>query len=127
MSINIGIIGLQQSGKTTVFNALTGGKADTTAHAADGLAPHVGVVKVPEPRLWVLNDMFHPAKVVPVEAKYLDISASVKGLAQDKGFGGRLLNQLSAVDTIFGVVRAFKDESIPHPEVSLDIGRDIGT
>jgi GTP-binding protein YchF len=127
MSINIGIIGLPQSGKTTVFNALTGGRADTAAHSQDGLAPHVGVVKVPEPRLWVLNDMFHPAKVVPVEAKYLDVSASIKGLAQDKGFGGRLLNQLSAVDTIIGVVRAFKDESIPHPEVSIDVGRDIGT
>jgi GTP-binding protein YchF len=127
MSINIGIIGLPQSGKTTVFNALTGGKADTAAHATDGLSPNIGVVKVPEPRLWVLNDMFHPAKVVPVEAKYLDISASIKGLALDKGFGGRLLNQLSAVDTIFSVVRAFKDESIPHPNVSLDVGRDIGT
>jgi ribosome-binding ATPase len=127
MSINIGIIGLPQSGKTTVFNALTGGKADTTAHAQDGLAPHIGVVKVPEPRLWVLNDMFHPAKVVPVEAKYLDVSASIKGLAEDKGFGGRLLNQLSAVDTIIGVVRAFRDESIVHPQVTLDAGRDIGT
>ncbi len=127
MSINIGIIGLPQSGKTTVFNALTGGKADTTSHARDGLAPHIGVVKVPEPRLWVLNDMFHPAKVVPVEAKYLDVSASIKGLAEDKGFGGRLLNQLSTVDTIFGVVRAFKDESVPHPQVTLDVGRDIGT
>jgi GTP-binding protein YchF len=128
MSINIGIIGLPQSGKTTVFNALTGGKADTTTHAVDGLPPHIGVVKVPEPRLWVLNDMFHPAKVVPVEAKYLDISASVKGMAQDsKGFGGRLLNQLSTVDTIFGVVRAFKEESVPHPEITINASRDIGT
>jgi GTP-binding protein YchF len=127
MSINIGIIGLPQSGKTTVFNALTGGKADTAAHATDGLSPHIGVVKVPEPRLWVLNDMFHPAKVVPVEVKYLDVSASIKGLAQDKGLGGRLLNQLSTVDTLICVVRAFKDDSIPHPDGSPDIRRDIGT
>jgi ribosome-binding ATPase len=127
MSIDIGIIGLPLSGKTTVFNALTGGRADTTSHAQEGLPPHIGVVKVPEARLWVLNDMFHPAKVVPVEAKYLDVSASIKGLAQDKGFGGRLLNQLSAVDTIFGVVRAFKDDSVPHPNGSLDVSRDIGT
>jgi ribosome-binding ATPase len=128
MSINFGIIGLAQSGKTTVFNALTGVQADTTARSADGLAAHIGVVKVPDPRLWVLNDMFHPAKVVPVEAKYLDIGASVKVAAdEDKGFSGRLLNQLSAVDTIIGVVRAFKDESVPHPEVSLNAGRDIGT
>jgi ribosome-binding ATPase len=127
MPINIGIIGMPQSGKTTVFNALTGGKADTTSRGQDSMTPHVAVVKIPEARLWALNDMFHPAKVVPVEAKYLDITASIKGLAQDKGFGGRLLNQISAVDTIFGVVRAFKDESLPHPDGSLDVGRDIGT
>ena len=118
MSIDIGIIGLPQSGKTTIFNALTGGKADTATRAADGLAPHVAVVKVPEPRLWVLNDMFHPRKVVPVEAKYLDISASIKGLAEDKGFGGQLLNQLSQVDTLIGVVSAFGDDS-------PDAGKDI--
>jgi hypothetical protein len=127
MSINFGIVGLPQSGKTTIFNALTGGQADTTSRAAEGQPAHVGVVKVPEPRLWVLNDMFHPAKVVPVEAKYLDIGASVKSIADDKGFGGRLLNQLSAVDTIIGVVRAFKNESVPNPGGSLDAGRDIGT
>ena len=109
MSIDIGITGLPQSGKTTVFNALTGGKADTAIRAADGLAPHIAVVKVPEPRLRVLGDMFHPKKIVPIEAKYLDISASIKGLAEDKGFGGQLLNQLSQVDAIIGVVRAFSD------------------
>ncbi|HTY81604.1 MAG TPA: redox-regulated ATPase YchF [Dehalococcoidales bacterium] len=127
MSINFGIIGLPLSGKTTIFNALTSGNVDTAAHSTAGAAPNVGVVKVPEPRLKVLADMFHPGKVVPIEAKYLDISASVKGMAEDtKGFGGRLLNQLSAVDTIIGVVRAFKDESVPHPNTTVDPGRDIG-
>jgi GTP-binding protein YchF len=128
MSINFGIIGLPLSGKTTIFNALTSGKVDTAAHSIAGIAPNLGVVKVPEPRLKVLADMFHPGKIVPIEAKYLDISASVKGMAEDtKGFGGRLLNQLSAVDTIIAVVRAFKDESIPHPETTVNPGRDIGT
>ncbi|MFC1902171.1 redox-regulated ATPase YchF [Chloroflexota bacterium] len=106
MSIDIGIIGLPQSGKTTVFNALTAGMADTKGRA-EGQASHIGVVKVPEPRLWVLNDMFHPRKVVPVETKYLDIGASVKGLAQDKGIGGQLLNQLGNVDSLIAVIPAF--------------------
>lgn len=125
MSINIGIIGLPQSGKTTVFNALTRGTADTASRSKEGLSPHIAVVKVPESRLWVLNDMFHPRKVVPIEAKYIDIGASIKGLVQEKGFGGELLNQLSAVDTLIAVVRAFEDPSVIHPEGSLDVRRDI--
>ncbi len=127
MSINIGIIGLPQSGKTTVFNALTGGKADTITHVTDGLSPHIGIARVPEPRLKILDEMLHPKKIVPAEARYIDIGASVKSLAQDKGIGGELLNQLSTVDTLICVVRAFTDESIPHPEGSLDTRRDIST
>ncbi len=127
MSIDIGIIGLPQSGKTTIFNALTKGKADITSHATEGITPHIGTAKVPEPRLGVLDEMLHPKKVVPAEARYIDIGASVKTLAQDKGIGGELLNQLSNVDTLISVVRAFVDESIPHPEGSLDVKRDITT
>ena len=127
MSIDIGIIGLSQSGKTTVFNALTRGKADTISHATEGLTPHIGTVKVPEPRLGVLDEMLHPKKLVPVEARYIDIGASVKTLVQEKGIGGELLNQLSNVDTLISVVRAFVDDSIPHPEGSLDAERDIAT
>ena len=124
MSINIGIIGLAQSGKTTVFNALTGGKAEVV-RAGDGLSPHVGVARVPEPRLKILEGILHPKKVTPVEARYTDVGASVKTLAQDKGLGGQLLNQLSTVDTLICVVRAFRDDSIAHPQGSLDVRRDI--
>jgi ribosome-binding ATPase len=127
MSINIGIIGLAQSGKTTIFNALTGGKADTVTHTTDGLSPHIGITRVPEPRLKVLEEILHPRKLVPVEAKYTDVGASVKTLAQDKGLGGQLLNQLSTVDTLICVIRAFKEDSLPHPQGSLDVKRDIGT
>jgi GTP-binding protein YchF len=127
MSIDIGIIGLPQSGKTTIFNALTRGKADTASHRTEGLAPHIGIVKVPEPRLNVLDEILHPKKVVPVEARYIDIGASVRGLVQDKGIGGELLNQLSQVDTLIGIVRAFEDDRIPHPEGDLDFKRDITT
>jgi len=126
MSINIGIIGLSQSGKTTVFNALTGGKAETQSHGTDGLSPHIGIARVPEPRLKALEEILRPGKTVAAEARYTDVGASVKTLAQDKGIGGRLLNQLSTVDTLICVIRAFTDESIPHPKGSLDIKRDIG-
>jgi GTP-binding protein YchF len=125
MSLNIGIIGLPQSGKTTVFNALTGGKADTASHTTVGAAAHIGVAHVPEPRLKKLAEISHPPKMVYSEVKYIDIGASVKSLAKDKGIGGQLLNQLSNVDILICVVRAFKDESIPHPQGSLDIKRDI--
>ncbi|MDD5339086.1 MAG: redox-regulated ATPase YchF, partial [Dehalococcoidales bacterium] len=125
MSLNIGIIGLGLSGKTTVFNALTGGKADTSTHSTASMPAHIGVAHVPEPRLKLLNEIFHPAKTVYPEVKYYDVAASVKSLASDKGIGGQLLNQLSTVDTLIGVVRAFKDESIPHPNGNIDIKRDI--
>jgi GTP-binding protein YchF len=127
MSISSGIIGLAQSGKTTVFNVLTSGKADTALHAAEGLSPHVGVARVPEPRLDFLKKIFNVKKAVLAEARYIDVGASVRNLARDKGIGGELLNQLSAVDTLICVIRAFKDESISHPQGGLDIPRDIAT
>ena len=127
MNINIGIIGLSKSGKTTIFNALTRGKVAAGGHTPEGYTPHVGMTKIPEPRLEILADMLHPKKVVPVEASYLDIGASVKGLVQDKGIGGELLGQLSRVDALINVARAFLDESIPHVEGSVDVKRDIAT
>lgn len=125
MSVATGIIGLPGSGRTTVFNALTGGKADTASFTRDGAAPHVGITSVPEPRLAALVDVFKPKKVVPATATYIDVGASVKGLVSDKGLGGQLLAQLTSVDALINVVRAFRDESIPHVDGSLDIERDI--
>jgi GTP-binding protein YchF len=116
MSIDIGIIGLAQSGRTTVFNALSRGKADTKS-----LAPHIGVTKVPEPRLKVLADMLHPKKVVPAEVSYTDIGASVKtGDSQ-------ILNQVGNADALLNVVRAFVNDSVPHVAGSIDVDRDIAT
>ena len=125
MSVNIGIIGLAKSGRTTIFNALTRGEADTGRYTHEGSAPHIGTAKVPEPRLKTLADMLHPKRVVPASATYIDIGASVKGLVKEKGIGGQLLAQLSNVDALINVVRAFSDERIPHIEGSLDIERDI--
>ena len=122
MSINIGIIGLAKSGKTTIFNALTKGKADTSS-----LAPHIGIAKVPEPRLQVLADMLRPERVVPAEVSYVDIGASVKGAGGDRAKSGQILNQVGNADALINVVRAFVNETIPHTEGSLDVERDIAT
>ena len=122
MSVDIGIIGLAQSGKTTIFNALTRGKADTLRSA-----PNIGVARIPEPRLKTLSDMLHPKRVVQSEAKYTDIGASVKGMAKDLAISGELLNQLSQVDALINVARAFADDSIPHLEGSVDAEREIAT
>ena len=116
MSIDIGIIGLAKSGRTTIFNALTKGKADTRSPT-----PHIGIAKVPEPRLKVLADMLHPKRVVPAEVSYTDIGASVKAT------GSQILNQLSNADALLNVARAFIDDSVPHVEGSIDVDRDIAT
>jgi len=84
MSVNIGIIGLAKSGRTTIFNALTKGKADTRSYIQEGLAPHIGIAKVPEPRLKMLADMLHPKRIVSAEVTYIDIGASVKGLLRTR-------------------------------------------
>jgi len=118
MSIDIGIVGLAQSGKTTIFNALTRGQADTKSST-----PHIGKAKVPEPRLKALGDMLQPKRIVPTEVSYTDIGATVKG--GDRGMGSQLLGELSNTDALINVVRAFADDSIPHIEGSLDVERDI--
>jgi ribosome-binding ATPase len=124
MSVDIGIIGLSKSGKTTVFNGLTRGKAATGGYSPKAQA-NIGMAGVPDERIHKMAEIFHPKKIVHAEVKYIDIGASVKEMAVDKGIGGQLLNQLSTVDVLMNVVRAFKDDSLPHPEGSLDVPRDI--
>ena len=127
MSVDIGIIGLPKSGRTTIFNGLTKGKVDTGGHTPKGLAPHIGIAKVPEPRLQILADMLQPKRVVPAEVRYIDVGTSVKDLAKDETISGQFLTQLSNVDALINVVRAFTDDRIPHIEGSLDVARDIAT
>lgn len=124
MSVGIGIVGLASSGRTTIFNALTRGKADTGGFGGAG-ASHIGMARVPDARLGVLADLLHPKKVVPTEIRYLDIGASVKSLAKEGGVSGELLTQLSGVDALLNVVRAFADPAIPHPAGGIDVARDI--
>ncbi|MBI2866148.1 MAG: redox-regulated ATPase YchF [Chloroflexi bacterium] len=121
--MDIAILGLAYSGKTALFQALTGGRAE----AAAGTPVHAGMVKVPDPRLEVLAGIFHPKRLVPSEVCFLDVVAPPAGLGKTQGFAGPLLNQLSATSAFVLVVRAFQDESVPHPLASIDPHRDLAT
>ena len=125
--MEICIIGLPKSGKTTIFNALTKGKADTKTYATTAATPNIGVSKVPEPRLQALDGIFHPKKVTPTEVKYADIAGAAKGLDKGEGIGGQFLNYLSNADALLQVVRAFEDENVPHVDGSINPKRDIAT
>jgi GTP-binding protein YchF len=115
--MEIGIIGLPASGRTTLFEALTCAKPE----ARGGVAVNVGVAKVPDKRLEGLNKMFQPKRVVLAEIKYIDI---VGGFGKG-GVGGQLLTQLGTVDAFIHVIRLFENASIPHVEGSLDALRDV--
>jgi len=116
--MEIGIIGLPKSGKTTVFNALTKGKVEVGAYAKG--EPNIGVAKVPDPRLDGLEGIFHPKRKIPAEVRYIDVGALSK-----RGLGGELLTHLGKADALLHVVRAFEDERVPHIEGSIDPERDI--
>ena len=129
MSLNLGIIGLPKSGKTTLFNALTGSHAQTSAYAT-GDEPNVAVVKVPDPRLDVLTEMFHPRKTTPADVKYTDV-AGMSGKADDKKepISRQTLGFLSTMDALVLVVRAFDNPAVPLPEGTegVDPIRDVET
>ncbi len=123
--MDLGIIGLPQAGKTTTFNALTGGQQDTTAFGRTGVEHRIAVGKVPDPRLQVLSDLFHSKKIVPAEIRYLDTAAGPAAFEEGKGLGGPVLNALGTMDALIHVVRAFGDPSVPHAHGSVDAARDI--
>jgi GTP-binding protein YchF len=123
--VKVAIIGIPESGKTTIFNALTRGKAEVAAYSPT-LAPNIGVAKVSDARLSVLEDIFQPKKTVPAEVSYIDVAGSLKGFGKE-GAGGEFLNYLTTADALLQVVRAFDDDKVPHPEGSIEPKRDIAS
>ncbi|MCL0072989.1 redox-regulated ATPase YchF [Dehalococcoidia bacterium] len=110
--MELGILGLPKSGKTTVFNALTMGRAEVAAYSTGKATPNVGVVKVPDPRLDNLAAMLKPERTIPAEVRYLDGGDSPRGFGQ--------------VDALIHVIRVFRDERIPHIKGGVDPERDVG-
>jgi GTP-binding protein YchF len=123
VKMKLGIIGLSQSGKTTIFNALTRGHAPTTA-SAGRIEVHTAVVDVPDPRVDRLSTMFKPRKTIYAKVTYADIAGLESGSAKT-GISGQLLNQLTQMDGFLLVLRAFTDDNIPHAAGSVDPRRDL--
>ena len=121
--MKLGIIGLPQSGKTTIFNALTRGDAPTTA-SAGRIEVHTAVVDVPDERVTKLSAMFNPRKTIYAKVTYADIAGLEAGSAKS-GISGQLLNQLAQMDGFILVIRAFESDLVMHPSGSVDPKRDV--
>ncbi len=122
--MEIGIIGLPNSGKTTIFNALTRSDTATAAFSSGQLEVHTAVVDVPDARVDKLTAMFNPKRTIYAQVTYNDIAGLGKGAAKT-GISGPLVNAMAANDALMLVVRAFEDETVPHPDDSIDPARDL--
>jgi hypothetical protein len=126
--MRIGIIGLPNSGKTTLFNVLTGGRVATTAYAGGAFQLHTAVVNVPDLRVTTLSQMYSPKKTTHARIEYADI-AGLSGADQASkpavNLGGELINAIANNDALIHVVRVFADETVPHPLQTVDPARDI--
>src|SRR5512145_3095788 len=124
--MRLGIIGLPNSGKTTIFNALTGQTLPTGAATSGQFEVHTAVVNVPDPRVDKLSAMYKPRKTIYATVTYADIGGLDKGISEG-GLKGQFRNELAQADGFVHVVRAFEDDTVPHPYVTLDPQRDVDT
>ncbi|GAB4522403.1 MAG: redox-regulated ATPase YchF [Anaerolineae bacterium] len=122
--MRLGIIGLPNSGKTTIFNALTGQNLDTAAVSSGQFEVHTAVVDVPDLRLQALSAMYNPKRTVYTSITYADIAGLDKGISEG-GLKGQFRNELSQLDGLLHVVRVFEDEGVPHPYIDVDPARDL--
>jgi len=122
--MKLGLVGLPMSGKTTIFNALTGSDRPSTVGVPGKLDVQIAVVDVPDPILDKLTEMFNPKSKVHIKITYADIGGLAKGISEG-GLSGPFRNQLAQMDGFLHVVRAFEDDNVPHPEESVDPQRDL--
>lgn len=125
INLEMGIVGLPNVGKSTLFNAITKAGAEAANYPFCTIEPNVGVVDVPDQRLQVLSDMFKSKKIVPAAMRFVDIAGLVKGASRGEGLGNKFLAHIREVDAIAQVVRCFEDGNVTHVEGSIDPLRDI--
>jgi ribosome-binding ATPase len=127
VSLSIGIVGLPNVGKSTLFNALTRASALASNYPFATIEPNVGIVGIPDPRLAVLARLFGSARVVPATARFVDIAGLVRGASQGQGLGNQFLSHIREADAICQVVRVFTDPDVSHVDGEVSPGRDIDT
>ncbi len=125
--MKLGIIGLPNVGKSTLFNSLTKAGAESANYPFCTIDPNVGVVAVPDERIRLLGKMYHSRKVTPAVIEFVDIAGLVKGASKGEGLGNQFLSNIREVDAVVHVVRCFEDENVVHVDGSVNPLRDIET
>ncbi len=125
MALNCGIIGLTNTGKTTIFNCMSNTKAEISNYAFSATKSNKGMVNVPDPRLYKIDELIKSEKVIPATVEIVDVPGLAKGSSHGEGVGNKFLADIQQTDALIHVLRCFDDDDLPHIEGSIDPVRDL--